>query len=146
MGKFVDHFNCSNRQCINQNPLKIKKIGKRALPYLVGGTIALSGCSQGVRESYLKEACLELYDILLVDPALADRDGDGALDLAEQSELMRALGSDKLMTGNNFPEILEDREKFIEYINPKGLLGLDMDEVYGDLVNASAHYSRGFGR
>lgn len=125
---------------------KIKKIGKKAIPYLLGGTIILSGCGHAEKESYLKEASLKLYDILLVDPALANRDSDGALDLAEQSELMRALGSDKLMTGNNFPEILEDREKFIEYINPKGLLGPDMDEVYGGLVNASAHYSKGLGR
>ncbi len=124
----------------------IREIGRKSLPYFVGGAILLSGCGQNEKETYLKEASLRLYDVLLVDPALADRDGNGALDIDEQAEFMRATGYDGLMTGNNFPEIFENREEFKRFIKHYSMGRITMDEVYERLANASAHYSRGLGR
>ncbi len=112
-----------------------KKIGRQAVPYLVAASVALSGCNSEISEK--KKDCLRLYNVLLESPyRLADKNHNGALDLKEQAEFMEALRDDKLMTGENFPEIFTNREEFKSHLNETWYL----DEVHDGLEAAFSHY------
>lgn len=102
-----------------------------ALPCLTTLGIVSGGCHSKALENKreLEHDCLLYYDLVLGPSGLADRNHDGALDLEEQGKLMRLLGIEELMEGNNFPEVLRNRENFRRHLRQTWYLGEIHDKL-----------------